>query len=232
MVKMKQLRSKRQMSETLFIGSVLSIIGGYFDTYTYMTRGGVFANAQTGNIVLLGLSLADGNITKALLYLIPIFAFILGVIVAEFIHRVCNTKHLHWRQIIILVELLVIILVSLMPSSNTSSYAYDMAANVLISFVCSLQVQSFRKIHGIVCATTMCTGNLRSASEALVRYGRTHDKTALKAALKFTVINLFFIVGIVISLFITRIFNEKSIIFCGFGLLLVLALMFIKPMEE
>lgn len=232
MKKLKNWRSKRQMSETLFVGSVLSIIGGYFDTYTYMTRGGVFANAQTGNIVLLGLNIADGNFVKALLYLIPIFAFILGVIVAEFIHKISTSKYFHWRQTIILIELIAIVIVSFMPSNNTTSYVYDMAANVLISFVCSLQVQSFRKIHGIVCATTMCTGNLRSASEALVRYGRTHDKTALKAALKFTVINLFFVVGIIISSFITQIFNEKSIIFCGFGLVLVLVLMFIKPIEE
>ena len=41
-----------QMSETVLIGSLLALAGGFLDAYTYICRGGVFANAQTGNIVL------------------------------------------------------------------------------------------------------------------------------------------------------------------------------------
>ena len=42
-----------QMSESFLIAGILSISGGLQDAYTYMYRGKVFANAQTGNIVLL-----------------------------------------------------------------------------------------------------------------------------------------------------------------------------------
>ncbi|MBQ3929163.1 MAG: DUF1275 domain-containing protein [Clostridia bacterium] len=220
------------MSETLFVGCTLSIVGGYFDGYTYFTRGGVFANAQTGNIVLLGLSLANGNILKALLYFIPIFAFMLGIIVSEVIRKNNQFHFLHWRQSIILLEILIVIAVTLMPSTNQSSYTFDMIANILISFVCALQVQTFRTIHGITCATTMCTGNLRSSIDNIVQFSRTHEKKFLKSAMKFTLINLFFIAGAVISAYITKIFNEKSVIFCGFGLLAVFALMFIQPTEK
>ena len=44
--------------EWLEIGLMLCLAGGFLDAYTFVTRGGVFANAQTGNIVLLGLELA------------------------------------------------------------------------------------------------------------------------------------------------------------------------------
>ena len=37
---------------------------------------------------------------------------------------------------------------------------YDVVANVLISFVCSMQVETFRRVHGHPFASTMCTGNL------------------------------------------------------------------------
>ena len=63
---MKHYTLKRPMSETFPIGVLLTIVGGYFDAYTYIARGGVFANAQTGNIVLFGIHLAGGRFDKAL----------------------------------------------------------------------------------------------------------------------------------------------------------------------
>lgn len=100
-----------------------------------------------------------------------------------------------------------------------------------ISFVCSLQVQSFRKINGITCATTMCTGNLRSATECIIHYRSAKDKNMLLNSLKYYGIVFFFIVGAAISSFVTKALNQKSIIFCAFGLLVILALMFIKSEE-
>ena len=51
----------RQMSESFRLGAVLALTGGFLDAYTYLIRGGVFANAQTGNIVLLGVRLMRGT---------------------------------------------------------------------------------------------------------------------------------------------------------------------------
>ena len=53
--------SKRQMSDTFLIAVLLAVVGGSLDAYSYVARGHVFANAQTGNIVLFGLHLADGE---------------------------------------------------------------------------------------------------------------------------------------------------------------------------
>ena len=49
---------EKQMSENFILGIMLALTGGFLDAYTYITRGGVFANAQTGNIVLMGINLA------------------------------------------------------------------------------------------------------------------------------------------------------------------------------
>lgn len=70
---------KWQMSESLALGIVLTLAGGFQDAYSYNCRGKVFANAQTGNIVLLGQNLATGNWQSAVRYLLPILAFIGGV---------------------------------------------------------------------------------------------------------------------------------------------------------
>ena len=220
---------KRQMSESFFIGAVLAIVGGYLDVYTYISRGQVFANAQTGNIVLLGITLARGDISKAVMYLPPIIAFVVGIILCEMIRMNLDGRGLHWRQYVILLEIIILSAVSLFPMGAVGGVNFDTVSNVLISFVCSLQVQSFRDIRGIICATTMCTGNLRSGAEALEKYRVLKDKKYLHNAVKYFGIDLFFVVGAVISTLITPQMMEKSVILCSAVLLGVFGLLFVSP---
>ena len=61
-----------QMSESFLTAVFLSLSGGLQDAYTYLFRGKVFANAQTGNIVLLSANIMDGRWDKVcLLYTSP-----------------------------------------------------------------------------------------------------------------------------------------------------------------
>ena len=69
------MKAKGQMSESMPLAIFLTLAGGLQDAYSYNCRGKVFANAQTGNIVLLGQNLAEGNWGVALHYLIPLLAF-------------------------------------------------------------------------------------------------------------------------------------------------------------
>ena len=68
------------VKRSLYVAAFLyTTIGGYLDAYCYVTHGHVFANAQTGNIVLLGLALAEGNLAAALSHLPPLLTFTAGV---------------------------------------------------------------------------------------------------------------------------------------------------------
>ena len=140
-----------QMSDSFRIGAILAAVGGFLDAYTYLARGQVFANAQTGNIVLLGVHLSEGDFKKALSYLVPILAFVAGVFVDEWIkHRLEGKLALHWRQTVLLIEILALVVVIFLPLGKTDAFA-----NALVSFICAMQVQSFRKFHGMPYATTM-----------------------------------------------------------------------------
>ena len=57
--------SNTPAGERLFPVALLTLSGGLQDAYTYFCRGHVFANAQTGNIVLLGQSLFSGSLSQA-----------------------------------------------------------------------------------------------------------------------------------------------------------------------
>ena len=169
-------------AERLFPVALLTLSGGLQDAYTYLRRGKVFANAQTGNIVLLGQSLFDGDWGRAARYLLPVLAFALGVAAAEAI----RVRRPRWQRRVLLWEILLLFLVGFIPHS------LDQLANALVSFSCAMQVQAFRKMEGFPFASTMCIGNLRSGMESLCAFLRTGDhQERRKAWLYFFLIFLF-----------------------------------------
>ena len=175
------------MSEAFIVSVFLALGGGFQDAYTYMVRDHVFANAQTGNVVLMSTHLFGGEWAAALRYLLPLLAFVAGVLVAEQVqHRFKHAVRIHWRQGILAAEMVILGLVGLMP------LPMNLAANMLVSFSCAMQVQSFRKVGGNAYASTMCIGNMRSGTEALCVYFHTHDREVLHKALTyFGVIGVF-----------------------------------------
>lgn len=215
--------SNKQMSESLKIGVILAITGGFLDAYTFLSRGKVFANAQTGNIVLLGTNLFQGEYKKALTYLIPVSSFIVGVFISEFIKlKFKNNEKIHWRQIIVFIEIFLLILVAFMPENLNN------LANIIVSFICAMQVESFRKINGISCATTMCTGNLRSGTELLFKYIKTKEPDLKEKCINYYGIDLLFILGAGLGALFTNTFKEKAVLFCCVTLFIGFIVMFIK----
>ena len=179
-----------QTSESFHLSALLSFSGGLQDAYTYNMRDGVFANAQTGNVVLMSQNLMLGNPVKSMHYMLPLVSFAAGIFLAERIEsRFKNSRKIHWRQIILLIEVVMLALVGMMPAG------LNMAANMMVSFTCAMQVQTFRKVHGYGYASTMCIGNLRSGTESLSHYIRTKEKSFLFKAMHFFGIIFIFAVG-------------------------------------
>lgn len=190
MHKVKIQKSKIQTSETFVLSAILAMSGGFQDAYTYNVRKEVFSNAQTGNIVLMSQHIMMGELMKGLSYLFPVVAFALGVLVAERIgHRYKGAKRIHWRQIIVAIEIVILLAVGFIPER------YDMIATMLVSFSCSMQVQAFRKVNGYGYASTMCIGNLRSGTESLSIYLREKQHGALKKAAHYYGIIFIFAIG-------------------------------------
>lgn len=204
-------------AERLLPVALLTLSGGLQDAYTYLRRGQVFANAQTGNIVLLGQSLFDGDWNRAARYLLPLTAFALGVAAAELLRL--RPSRLHWQRRVLLWEIFLLFLVGFIPHS------LDQLANALVSFSCAMQVQSFRKMEGFPFASTMCIGNLRSGMEALCTFLRTGDRReGQKTRLYFCAIFLFALGAEVGSLAAERldlpaIWLSCALLAAGFGLL-------------
>ncbi len=212
-----------QMSDSLFTASFIIISGGMQDAYTYWCRDKVFANGQTGNVVLMSANLFEGNWHNTVRYMIPLLSFMLGIYIAQSVqHRYKNMQKIHWRQIIILFEILLLFGVGFIPET------VNFAANAAVSFVCALQVQTFRKVRGHVYASTMCIGNMRSGIETLHAYFRTRDRAVLKKAMTYFYVILLFAAGAGIGKLIANFFGLRAIWFCCICLAVSFVIMFIK----
>lgn len=223
---MSQHSAAVQASESYLMAAILSVTGGFLDAYTYISRGGVFANAQTGNFCFLAIALVDGDILSATRYLFPILAFVLGTLLAESLRRrLMRLRALHWRQVVILLEIALLFIVALLPSAANN------LANLLVSFLCAVQGQTFRKFLGNTFASTMCTGNLRSASEHLSRYVTNGDPALRRKSLRYFGVDLLFVCGVMLGVWCTKRFLCSAALVCVALLTAAFILMFIRPDE-
>ena len=195
-----------QTSESFRLSAILSLSGGLQDAYTYNVRGNVFANAQTGNVVLMSQSFMMGNWSNGIRYMLPVISFAAGVFITEQIeYRYKASKAIHWRQLVLLIEIVLLGIVGLIPADS------NIVANMLVSFTCAMQVQAFRKVHGYGYASTMCIGNLRSGTESLSHFLRNRDQASLRKALHFFGIILFFAIGAGAGGILSKVFYTKTI---------------------
>lgn len=216
------MESENQISDSLRLAFFLSLAGGFQDAYSYMCRDGVFANAQTGNVVLFGGHLISGEFREAIHYLFPIIAFLTGIYITEWIrHLYKENTILHWRQIILFFEIVAMVFVGCLPTSM------NVLANVILSFSCAMQVSSFKKFRGIPFATTMCIGNMKSATEFLAKYHISKEYDFKNKCLHYYGAIIIFALGSSLGFIFSKLLGLVSIwiaalfLFIGFILMLI-----------
>lgn len=212
--------SRDRLSQSFWALMPLIFSGGLEDAYSYFARGGVFANAQTGNVVLLGASIVGGNYSSIMTYLIPLVFFALGSMMAKTISLLVGEDRLiYWKQVILLLETFALMGAAFIPQDA------NIYANALVSFACSMQVLSFDRIHNAEFASTMCIGNIVKMSSSLVTAMVKKDSSALKRFFLYLMVIVIFTIGACVGYLFVNIFSNYAILFSA-GLTLSTSLMF------
>ena len=186
------------MCERNWIYHTLITVAGFYGAFTYLLRGNVFCNAQTGNVVLMAMALGSAKWAEALYYLIPLSAYILGAFVSELMPN--PVKHhlpVRWDTLLIAIEILAIFLLGLLPES-----APVQIAQVGINFIASMQYNTFRQAEGIPVATTFATNHIRQIGVGLakeLRHRRTGDKSHRPKLARHAEMLFFFASGTVVG---------------------------------
>ena len=215
---------KNEISLTMVM--FLTFSGGLMDAYSYINRGKVFSNAQTGNLLLLGVNLSLGNFDLVIHYLMPVLGFIFGIFLAVFFKNILHKRNIYFEIFVLIIEIMIMIEVMFIP------YELNLLATSLLSLACGMQVEAFRRFQNHPIATTMCIGNLRAGVESLVEFiGKKEKKYILSSLVYFSII-IDFILGAVVGNFLIEWCSIYSIGFSGVVLFICLILLLLKKNEK
>lgn len=204
--------------ESLRIGVILAMVAGLMDVYTYITRGGVFATAETGNLVKAVIGFFNKDYEMTFNATMQLLFFVLGTLFYEFLkhkrEKENNDEDYHAKRILI-IEALILFVVGFINED-----APDILVNSIVAFISAIQISAFRKLVDSPYSTTVFTGNLRMLGENLFKSIDTKDKVIIDRFLRYLSIIISFLVGGFLGGYLTTIMGVKSI-FIAVILLLV-----------
>ena len=209
-------------STTLRFGLLLTLANGFLDAYTYLARGGVFANVQTANVIFFALNMSQGKLTSALAHVWPLLAFIAGVGLASHLKSGRVERYLkHPLRWTMLLQAVVLFVIGFVPTTVAHTYV-----TVPISFVAAMQIGLFRNIGDFVYLPVATTGNLMRLVESGYTGFVDHDATARRAFGIYAALTLFFTGGAVVGAFATHAWGVRAI-WLPAGVLFVTLVMFV-----
>ena len=88
--------------------------------------------------------------------------------------------------------------------------------NVLVSFICAMQYNTFRKHNDVTLATTFCTNNLRQTALHFMQWVKTKERAAMRKSLDYLVVIAAFLGGAVVSALACRVLDGRAVwVACG-----------------
>jgi uncharacterized membrane protein YoaK (UPF0700 family) len=181
---------------TLTVACLITAAGGFLDAFTYVGHGHVFANAMTGNVVLMGVAGARGDWAQALRHIPPIVAFLLGIITAHLLAR----PHPQAAPRNPLMACMGLEAVFLFAAAWLPQSFPDLWLVLGIAFTAALQQSSFPKVRDYAYTSVMTTGNLRQMADGAMQAFYSADRgPGLRRARTFGLVCACFLIGAAIG---------------------------------
>lgn len=186
---------------------IMAFIGGYFDVYSLLYRGGKFAFLQTGNLLNLAIDIKNGDIVKIGLGLILFICFIGGLIGANLIKRLLEKAHKGKYSQLVLLVLMILLLIPNYFFEETIAPDLSYIAIGALGFIGGILLESFRN-YFIPFTATMMTNNCKLMVDSFMNGIFLKDGKELRKGLIYVLIILAFLMGVVMMV----IFSEFAVI--------------------
>ena len=169
---------------------LVTAAGGFSASYSFLARGGVFAFAQTGNIIYSGHVLASGRFWQIIPFLLPALSYMLGLLAARQLERRLEDK-VRFQKRILLLESFLLLLTSQLPASALMTRI----SLCLMGCASGLQMETFHRVGDRDYTSIMVMGNMKRTVEAFGSYLEDHQPASLRKALVYILINGIFCLG-------------------------------------
>ena len=162
-------------TESTVFGALLTMAAGCIDAHSYLLHGQVFAGLQTGNLILLGVRLGQGEVLQSARYVVSLLAFICGTLVIRVLQRLPRLREHEplRRRLVLAYEATLLLIIAAIGGMLP-----DVAVIALLSFTAAAELQEFRRLEGNPFTPLMMTGNLRSMTVSAFDANLYHDASA------------------------------------------------------
>ncbi len=148
-----------QRLSALAASALATVAGGAMDAWVYLAHGHVFANSQSGKVVLLGIALAGGDVARAATHLPSLVAFVTGGLASRLSGEMLKRRPLNSRNIRLGLECIMLVALGLLAHRMQ-----DWAVTACVGFIAGVQITSLSHIGSWSFNTGMTTGNLRAGA--------------------------------------------------------------------
>ncbi len=186
---------------------LVTAAGGAMDAWVYLAHGHVFANAQTGNVVLFAVDLMAGDAGQAVHYLPSIAAFIAGLLLSRLAAAWLKRRGFNSRTLRLSAECVTLLILASFVGTMP-----DDVVTACVGFIAAVQITSLSHIGSVTFNTGMTTGNLRGAMSAAV--AAWLDPSAEKDRAKAVTLGLMclsFLVGALIGSLVTSNLRDGAV---------------------
>ena len=193
---------------------LLMLSGGFMGAYSYYLKGGVFANAETANLLILALNAANGDWQRMVSVLVPITTFFIGTFLSELLSDRLKRR---WPSLLLVGEMLLLALLSFLPQSTPFTIYH-----VAIALISSMQYNTFRQARGVQLSTLFCTAHLRGGGSMLYHALKDGDRGALRKSMYHIGMILTFVLGALSCALASRILGTHTLVLGAIPLAIVL----------
>lgn len=189
---------------------IISLLGGMFDSFTFIYNDKTFCLIQTGNIIKSIINLVNGSIEEGLYDLMLFLVFILGV----FIFHLLNSKvfkKLRIKENLINSLIIGLLLMSciFLKFDNSSIFNVNNVVNgIMLSLIGANMLTSFKEENHILYTPTMMTNNTRKMVEHFEDGLLNKNKEKIIYCLVYLLIIIAFSLGIAIVALINKYLDE------------------------
>lgn len=153
-----------QRMSAIAASALATVAGGAMDAWVYLAHGHVFANAQSGNVVLMGVALAGGDAARAAAHLPSLLAFVVGMLASRLSGHLLKLRRVNSRNVRLGLECVMLVALGLFADGMP-----DRAVTACVGFIAGVQITSLSHIGSWSFNTGMVTGNLRAGVSALAK---------------------------------------------------------------
>ena len=204
------LQQEINQNRTLTILTIFStFLMGFIDAFTFITLDGLFASAQTGNMVVMAAKLFAGNPLEAFAHVSSFLGFAVGAFLAQGVIE--RFRDYGWRKyrIYLFIQMIFLLILAVIQQEFGAS-----VIGGLLGLLAGYELTVFRKIKSTSINNGIMTGNTKNLMNHLYLAIFHKDKASL---------NIFLILLLGIGLFMLGVGTGTLVIYFGTQLNLWLA---------